>query len=79
MTYTVKPGDTLSAIAKQFKTTVEALVASNGIKNPDIIRVGQVLTIPGATPNQLYNALITCMEAIEALPEFKQLCELLEG
>lgn len=29
--------------------------------------------------NQVYNALITCLESIEKLPEFKQLEELLYG
>lgn len=76
MTYTVKPGDTLSEIAKMYETTVEALVASNGIKNPDIIHIGQVLNIP-TTNNQLYNAFITCIDAISDLPEFITLCEIL--
>ncbi len=46
--YTVAPGDTLGAIAVRFGVTVEALVAANGIEDPDRIRVGQVLLIPGA-------------------------------
>lgn len=77
-TYTVKKGDTLSQIAKKFAVTVEALVASNGIKNPDMIRVGQVIKIPGANNNTVYNALVTCLDAIEDLPEFKTLTGLLE-
>lgn len=80
MTYTVKKGDTLSAIARKYDTTVEALVASNGIKDKNIIHVGQVLQIPTIKPtnNQLYNALVTCLDAIEDLPEFKTLSGLLE-
>lgn len=46
--YTVAPGDTLGAIAVRFGVTVEALVAANGIEDPNRIRVGQVLIIPGA-------------------------------
>ncbi len=46
MTYVVKPGDTLTAIAKQFDTTVDALVKLNGIKDPDLIIVGETLLIP---------------------------------
>lgn len=79
MKYIVKSGDTLSAIARKFNTTVEALVASNGIKDKNLIYVGQILTIPEkASNNQLYNAFITCLYAIEDLPEFKTLSGLLE-
>ena len=44
-TYTVKSGDTLSAIAKKYNTTVDSLVQKNGIKNPNLIYPGQVLKI----------------------------------
>lgn len=47
-TYTVQPGDTLSAIAAKFGTTVERLMELNGLTDPDRIRVGQVLKIPGS-------------------------------
>ena len=46
-TYTVKSGDTLSRIAAAHGTTVAKLVEINGIKNPNLIRVGQVLRLPG--------------------------------
>jgi LysM repeat protein len=45
-TYTVRPGDTLSAIAARHHTTVAALVAKNHIKDPNHIVVGQVLRLP---------------------------------
>ena len=41
--YTVVAGDTLSAIAEKFGTTVDYLAQKNGIKNPDYIIVGQVI------------------------------------
>ena len=44
-TYTVQKGDTLTKIAKKFKTTVKALVNKNGIKDKNKIYVGQKLTI----------------------------------
>ena len=44
-TYTVKPGDTLGAIAARFGTTSTALAKLNGITNPSFIRVGQVLKL----------------------------------
>jgi LysM repeat protein len=45
-TYTVRPGDTLGAIAARFGTTTRALAQLNGIANPSLIRAGQVLTLP---------------------------------
>jgi LysM repeat protein len=45
-TYTVRPGDTLGAIAAHFGTTTRALVQLNGIADPSYIRVGQVLKLP---------------------------------
>jgi lysozyme len=44
--YTVKPGDTLSAIAVRFGTTVAALAALNNIQDINRVIVGQVLKIP---------------------------------
>lgn len=46
--YTVQRGDTLDRIARKNDTTVSDLVKANSIKNPDLIRTGQVLVIPGA-------------------------------
>ncbi len=46
-TYTVRAGDTLSAIAVRFGTTVQAIMAANNLSNPNFIYVGQVLIIPG--------------------------------
>ena len=45
--YTVRAGDTLGAIAKANGTTVASLQSANGIRNANLIRVGQRLTIPG--------------------------------
>lgn len=47
--YVVQRGDTLSGIAQRYKTTVAAIVKANGIKNANLIYVGQRLAIPGAT------------------------------
>lgn len=44
-TYTVKAGDNLTKIAQKYGTTVDSLVSKNGIKNPNLIYVGQVLKI----------------------------------
>ncbi|TWT07167.1 LysM peptidoglycan-binding domain-containing protein [Planococcus sp. CPCC 101016] len=47
--YTVKAGDTLYSIARKYNVTVSALAKANNITNYNLIRVGQVLTIPGKT------------------------------
>ena len=43
--YVVQAGDTLTKLARKYGTTVQDLVALNGIRNPDLIYVGQVLLI----------------------------------
>ena len=48
-TYTVKSGDTLSGIAAKFGVTVAQLQAWNGISNPNLIQVGQVLKVRGTS------------------------------
>lgn len=44
--YTVKPGDTASAIAQQFGIPVEDLIDENNIIDPDKLEVDQILYIP---------------------------------
>jgi LysM repeat protein len=41
----VKRGDTLSAIAAKYGTTVAKLVRDNGIKNANLIYPGQIIVI----------------------------------
>lgn len=55
--YVVQPGDTLGQIASRFGTTLDALAAANGITNPDLIAVGQVLLIPGVTTHPLVSGV----------------------
>lgn len=47
-TYTVRSGDTLSSIASKFGTSYQALASLNGISNPNLIYVGQVLRVNGS-------------------------------
>jgi LysM repeat protein len=44
--YTIVYGDTLSAIALRFHTTVAVLVQLNHIANPNLIYAGNKLIIP---------------------------------
>ncbi len=45
--HVVSQGDTLSAIARRFGTTTQALVQANALASADMIYVGQRLVIPG--------------------------------
>ena len=45
ITYTVQYGDTLTAIAERYATTVNQIVTLNNIQNPNLIYVGQTLEI----------------------------------
>lgn len=45
--YTVKQGDTLTSIAKQLGTTVDALASANGLRNANRIQYGRTLIVPG--------------------------------
>lgn len=48
-TYVVKPGDTLSTIAASLGVSLQDLIDANGITNPNLIFVGEELTIPGSS------------------------------
>lgn len=85
MKYTVKAGDTLSHIAKKYNTTVAALVAANGLKDPDFLYIDQTLTIPATgtqgtgSPDEIRRTLKNCLAAIETMPEFRELEKMLDG
>ncbi|MBI3920163.1 MAG: LysM peptidoglycan-binding domain-containing protein [Armatimonadetes bacterium] len=44
--YYVKPGDTLDSIAAKYEVTSESILKKNGLRGDDLLRSGQVLTIP---------------------------------
>lgn len=50
-TYQVKAGDTVSHIALRTGTSVQAIIELNGLNRAGLIRVGQVLRLPGASVN----------------------------
>jgi LysM repeat protein len=52
--YTVQAGDTLSWIAEQYGVSLRALKHANGIDNPNLIYVGQVLTMPDCWVEEPY-------------------------
>ena len=47
MSYRIRPGDTLSSIAKRLGTSVSALAKANGISNVNRISAGRILRTPG--------------------------------
>jgi len=53
ITYQVKRGDNLTALARFFGVTPSALVAFNQLGNGDQLTVGQILEIPRRPPIQL--------------------------
>lgn len=57
--HTVKAGETLAQIAAQFGTSVQSLIATNAIDDPDLIRAGEQLSVPSSgwvcpVPNSRY-------------------------
>lgn len=42
--YVVQPGDTLTGIAAELGTSVESLMAANGLTDPDVLYAGQTLS-----------------------------------
>src|SRR5690606_36934570 len=51
VSYTVKKGDTLYSIARNFKTTVDEIKRINNLKS-NLLNIGQTLLIPKETPIQ---------------------------
>ncbi len=52
--HVVKAGETLLSISEQYGVPVDLLMRANGIKNPNMIYVGQVLVIPSAGYEKVY-------------------------
>lgn len=53
--YTVRPGDSLSAIARNHKMSLSELQRRNNISNPNHIKVGQVLVVGGKGGSSVRN------------------------
>lgn len=88
-TYKVKSGDTLSAIAIMYNTTVSEIQKANKtlISDPNRIDVGWVLTIPEhktsndeqVAQSEIVSLINQCMEDVENLPSYKKLAKLMVG
>ena len=65
----VQAGDSLSSIAFDHGVTVDALMAANGLTNPDLVYMGQELVIPvdGGVPTTTAPPLVVTVEYGESL------------
>ena len=48
--YVVQPGDTLGTIAQRYGVSLEEMVRANSLINPNLLDIGQMLTVPVPTP-----------------------------
>jgi LasA protease len=48
--YAIQPGDTLGIIAQRFGVSLEELIKANDLNNPNILNVGQIITVPVPSP-----------------------------
>lgn len=53
--YTIKSGDTLSQIARNYGVSLKALKENNNIKNANEIKAGQKIAVPGQTKAKATN------------------------
>lgn len=56
VTHIVQPNETLSTIAADYGVDAAALAAANNLANPNMLRAGQQLVIPGVTERQAIEA-----------------------
>lgn len=66
--YVVKPGDSLSKIARQYHTTVKRIADLNGISNVDVISVDQKIKLPGGTSKPLAVKKQSSQESTNKVP-----------
>lgn len=68
-TYVLQRGDDLTHISRRFGTTVEAILAANGIADPNRIYFGLSLVIPGSAPDNVAEAPVEPAPIAEAAPQ----------
>jgi len=68
--YTVQAGDTLSGIATTYNVSLQALINLNGISNPNLLEVGQILILPSPpTTSTPVNQILTDSRVVRAPDE----------
>jgi murein DD-endopeptidase MepM/ murein hydrolase activator NlpD len=73
--YIVQEGDYLSSIAQRFGVTTDELIAANNLANPDILKAGDQLIIPGleGIEGQLQTEEVALGETLRSLSRRYQL------
>ena len=59
---TVRAGDSLSLLSLKYGVSVSAIMAVNGITNPDLLYMGQELVIPGAGPSAAITSVVVTVK-----------------
>jgi len=62
VSHTVGAGEVLSVIAEKYDVPVAAILAANDLANPDFIRRGDVLKVPGVVPRNSTEELTVLFE-----------------
>ncbi|HEX2174089.1 MAG TPA: LysM peptidoglycan-binding domain-containing protein [Dehalococcoidia bacterium] len=70
-TYVVERGDTLAGIAENFGVSAATIIEANGIEDPDVLYIGQILIIPtdDAAPTRLTGASHVTVQPDQSLVE----------
>lgn len=73
--YIVQEGDYLSSIAQRFGVTIDDLIAFNNLANPDVLKAGDQLVIPGleGIEGQLQTQPVALGETLRSLSRRYQL------
>lgn len=67
--YTIKDGDVLSAISDRFGVSEQAILAANGLSDPNLLFAGRTIIIPGVDVNaQPAVTATTAAPAVTAAP-----------
>ena len=59
---TVRAGESLSLLSLKYGVSVSAIMAANGITNPDLLYMGQELVIPGVGPSVATASVVVTVE-----------------
>ena len=76
----VQKGETLSEIAQKYKVPLKSIIQANSIKSAHRIRTGRTLRIPGETPSDLKEYLVSrCNPGIPCLALVSPVSIILNG